>query len=237
MDREQNQNKKRVNPMKEKYSEFKQRKADYLAEKKNLDELYKEKTKTLNIIAAFEQDLAEQARQAHNKLKECNFITADEYIALKQNETGNKARIEYYKAYLEELEDKIYHKKETLFTMRKKAEHFRQEMLTQEFLTLFDTFTTEQKDVLNRLYLLLKYSGMAQPNISIDGYKGTIEFATKTLLFEKIASIINSDMKLDESLLLPHFIEASELKTPAQKHIESYSKDKKGFEKLIENLI
>ncbi|MFZ7156713.1 hypothetical protein ACLS0M_08385 [Avibacterium avium] len=217
-------------------TEFQQHKTKYLAEKQALDNLLKEKSKTQNIIAALQQDLIEQANNAENKLEKENFISADDYVALKQAETGIKTRIEYYQAYLEEIDAKIYQQKERLFNEYQQILQMREKSLLAEFNALFEHFLNEQKDTLTRLYSLLKYSGVAQPNPLDDSYKGTLEYAVKQMLLKKIEKGINSEIPLDNEWELPLFVNRDELKTPTQKHKESFSKEKTGFQKLINNL-
>ncbi|MFZ7108561.1 hypothetical protein [Avibacterium avium] len=219
-------------------TEFQQHKTKYLAEKQALDNLLKEKSKTQNIIAALQQDLIEQANNAENKLEKENFISADDYVALKQAETGIKTRIEYYQAYLEEIEAKIYQQKETLFTTYQQILQIREKALFAEFNALFEHFLNEQKDTLTRLYSLLKYSGVAQPNPLDDSYKGTLEYAVKQMLLKKIEKGINSEIPLDNEWELPLFVNRDELKTLAQKEKDSKEQatTKKGFQKLIDNL-
>ncbi|UXN37027.1 hypothetical protein N8E87_00550 [Avibacterium paragallinarum] len=218
--------------------EFQQHKTRYLAEKQALDNLLKEKSKTQNIIAALQQDLIEQANNAENKLEKENFISADDYVALKQAETGIKTRIEYYQAYLEEIDAKIYQQKERLFNEYQQILQIREKALFAEFNALFEHFSTEQKDTLNRLYLLLKYSGKVTANSFDDSYKGTLEYAVKERLLHKIECGINSEIPLDNEWELPLFVNRDELKTLAQKEKESKEQatTKTGFKKLIDNL-
>ncbi|MFU2060103.1 hypothetical protein ACLSZY_10900, partial [Avibacterium volantium] len=187
-------------------TEFQQHKTKYLAEKQALDNLLKEKSKTQNIIAALQQDLIEQANNAENKLEKENFISADDYVALKQAETGIKTRIEYYQAYLEEIDAKIYQQKEHLFNEYQQILQMREKSLLAEFNALFENFLNEQKDTLTRLYSLLKYSGVAQPNPLDDSYKGTLEYAVKQMLLNKIEKGINSEIPLDNEWELPIFV-------------------------------
>lgn len=216
--------------MEEQITQFQQQKKHYLSLKTTLDNYLKEEEKTKNIILALKQDLIEQANNAKNNLQEQNFLSADDYVALKQTETGIHTRIEYYQAYLEELDEKIYQQKEILFNEYHRILKIRNEIFNSEFNALFNTFSTEQKEILDRLYMLLKHSG----KIDNDDSENSIEHLTKKSLATKLMTNINTDCQLEQEWLIPRFIQYYEIKTPAQK--EKQKTENKGFQKLIDNL-
>lgn len=216
---------------------FYQQKEQYLKEKQVLDNLLKEKVKTLNIIAALQQDLEEQVNKAVQKLAtENTLFSSDEYVSLKQEETGIKARIEYYNAYLEELDKQIYQEKENLYGQLNKVTKARQKYFLAKFNELFATFSETEKETLSKLYIFIKYSGKVAADSYIDGYKGTLEYAAKDYLLESISRLIDTEIPLDEEFNLPIFVNSSELKTPSQKHLENFNEEEKGFKKLINQL-
>ncbi|OBX08523.1 hypothetical protein QV08_04785 [Gallibacterium salpingitidis] len=223
--------------MTEQPNEFNTKKQHYLTEKQVLDDLIKEKEKIINIIAALEQDLIEQATATKEKLNVDNFLSADDYVALKQVESGIKTRIEYYNAYKEEIETKIYQQKEALYIEFSHLSAIRKNKLSNEFQSLLDSFSIKQKDILSKLYLLLKASGKITANSELDGYKGSLEYAVKEYLSQHLMSLIDTEMTLEDEFTLPIFIHRTELKTAAQRHLENIEKPISGFQKLIKNTI
>lgn len=216
--------------------EFESKKQQYLSEKHVLDNLIKEKEKIKNIIQALKQEFTEQANKAKAKIGQSSFLSADEYVALKQEETGIKTRIEYYNAYLEELEAKIYQQKEVLYSYLSQATESRKALFFTEFKALLNTFSEVEKETLNKLYFFIKYSGKVTANNLIDGYKGSLEYASKKYLATHILDLLNDEIVLDDKFSLPIFVHSSELKTSAQKHLEQFNTKKTGFEKLADTL-
>ena len=83
---------------------FQQQRKGYLNREKEVLELTAEKQQTESTFSAFKNELAELIANAQTKLTAAESLTADDYVALKNADSGLKARIEYYQALNEEID-------------------------------------------------------------------------------------------------------------------------------------
>lgn len=104
---------------------FQQQKAGYLALEKELNELQAEKRQAENILAALENELNDSLQRAKDKLNLLNSLSADDYVELKNKDTGLTARIEYYQALIEEIDTKLYDKKAQIYQERERLFYIR----------------------------------------------------------------------------------------------------------------
>ncbi len=213
--------------------QFKTEKNEYLALKTQLDELIKEKEKTLNIIEALKNEIAQNAQDAKASL-DMKDLSVDDYINIKQTDTGLKARIDYYSALYEEFDIKIYNKKEELYSKCNKLIKLRENIFHQKANFLIDEFISQNKDKLNEIFTSVYLSGVAIHNYS---YK---EKTNSEYVLDYINRIINkninTNLNADKLFFFNYFINKSEIMTPAQRHKAMYDNKSKGFKNLLENL-
>ncbi|MDP0025779.1 hypothetical protein Q7301_02480 [Glaesserella parasuis] len=91
---------------------FHQKKAEFEQETTKFTALKAEKEKTEKTISAFENELQEAIAKTEKGLIASGEISEDEYIDLRNQTTGLKARIEYQQAKLEDLQEKIHQQAE-----------------------------------------------------------------------------------------------------------------------------
>ena len=77
-----------------------------------------EQAKNSNILDALRKEMSELLDRTKGKLERGETLTADEYVELKQSDTGLKARIEYYEAVAEDFEKLLYDEKVKLFDIQ-----------------------------------------------------------------------------------------------------------------------
>ncbi|WP_032092587.1 hypothetical protein [Necropsobacter rosorum] len=213
--------------------EFQNQKAQYLAEKKALDSLIEERTKTLNIIEALKNEIKQNTENARLNLDAKRAFSVDDFIEFKQANTELNARSEYYLALIEELDIKIYNKKEEIYFQRIKLNELRGNIFKQQTEILLTEFISQNKDKLTEIYQKIIFGNIVEGNSFIGGYKGSLEYAAKEYISNKILSGIQTNLPIDDIYSLPTFVKKDEIKTPTQKHKESFNHNPKGFEKLF----
>lgn len=213
--------------------EFQNQKAQYLAEKKALDSLIEERTKTLNIIEALKNEIKQNTENARLNLDAKRAFSVDDFIEFKQANTELNARSEYYLALIEELDIKIYNKKEEIYFQRIKLNELRGNIFKQQTEILLTEFISQNKDKLTEIYQKIIFGNIVEGNSFIDGYKGSLEYAAKEYISNKILSGIQNHLPINDIYSLPTFVKKDEIKTPTQKHKESFNHNPKGFEKLF----
>ncbi len=220
-----------INPQ---LTEFTQQKNIYLQEKQKLDDLTTEKQKTENVIQALHNEIEELMQKSKESITQQNDLSMETFIELKQENAGLKARLEYYQAFIEELDGKIYEQKEKLFSIHKKLQFMRSEMIYPQAVAELDQLIAENKEKLGKIYRYFVLSG----KFDVDPFYTdlTAEDKTKDFITKQIKQAINTDFTIDEQYSIPRFIHQDEIKSPIKKHQESFDNTPKGFQKLINNL-
>ncbi|MDH3001778.1 hypothetical protein NMW79_03310 [Pasteurella multocida] len=220
-----------INPQ---LTEFTQQKNIYLQEKQKLDDLITEKQKTENVIQALHNEIEELMQKSKESITQQDGLSMETFIELKQENAGLKARLEYYQAFIEELDCKIYEQKEKLFSIHKELQFMRSEMIYPQAVAELDQLMAENKEKLSKIYRYFVLSG----KFDVDPFYTdlTAEDKTKDFITKQIKQAINTDFTIDEKYSIPCFIHQDEIKSPIKKHQESFDNSPKGFQKLINNL-
>ncbi|MDO5055144.1 MAG: hypothetical protein Q4D86_07480 [Pasteurella oralis] len=215
-------------------TEFTNQKNVYLQEKQSLDDLMAEKQKTESVIQALHNEIEELMQKSKESITQQNGLSVETFIELKQENTGLKARLEYYQAFIEELDGKIYEQKEKLFSIHKKLQFMRSEMIYPQAVAELDQLMAENKEKLSKIYRYFVLSG----KFDVDRFYTdlTAEDKIKDFITKQIKQAINTDFTIDEQYSIPRFIHQDEIKSPMKKHQESFDNTPKGFQKLINNL-
>lgn len=219
-------------------TEFLQKKTDYLAKEKQLNALDAEKTKAESMKCALELELDEIIAKTKEALSASKILTADEYAELKTADFNVKAKIEYYQAVSEELEEKIYILKESLHDERNKVLLARRLLCSEIFKEKFKLFSEEQQGAINELFSFIRYSDLksnpyetrSSEELAINAFKS------------HLVKLINTDEELPNEFYFKNLTPNFEPKTPMRRHRERVEKEQgiiksKGFEKLINSLI
>lgn len=195
-----------------------------------------EQEKNSKLLEAFREEANELISRTKIKMENGETLTADEYVELKNADTGLKARIEYHEAVGNDLNNEIYLLKESLFILQQKMNVVRSEITEQIATQKLDKFISDNQTLLGELFSLLYYTGKFKPNeISFEEESDLIINHLK----QKIGSAIPQNYNIEESLktkspLLLDF----KLKTPTAKHREQFSQtENKGLNELLSAMV
>ncbi|WP_426876821.1 hypothetical protein [Glaesserella parasuis] len=216
---------------------FHQKKAEFEQETAKFTVLKAEKEKTEKTISAFENELQEAIAKTEKGLIASGEISEDEYIDLRNQTTGLKARIEYQQAKLEDLQEKIHQQADVIRSKRYEVVYARQAIFAQNIDADFEKWLEENKSVLNDFFARFYYSGKfsATGNSLHENYISVEEYVKKHII-SKIASSISENYQIDEKLHIPDPTRNFTFKTPGQIHKEKFNGTPKGFNKLLNNL-
>lgn len=170
---------------------------------------------------ALQYELQQNKAKSKEHLTAVNTLSLDEYLTLKQEDTGFKARIDYYTAVLEDLDEKYYQIKVELYKERTQLYQLRAEIFKQLINPLCDEIIEKIKPEMSDLYTYLALSGDKEP-------VNTIKL--------KIAQAIDTDKPIDEFYKFRNLTGSFEPKRPTQLHAESFNQQAKGFERLFNNI-
>lgn len=191
-----------------------------------------EQEKISKLLKAFREEANELISRTKTKMENGETLTVDEYVEFKHADSGLKARIEYYEAVGNDLNNEIYLLKESLFILQRDMKAVRSEITEKIATQKLDKFISDNQTLLGELFSLLYYSEKFKPNeLSFEEESDLIINHLK----QKIGSAIPKNYNIEESLntsssLLLDF----ELKTPIKKHREKFTSTKnKGLNELL----
>ncbi|WP_439287091.1 hypothetical protein [Lonepinella sp. BR2357] len=209
-------------------AEFQQKKADYLAKESKLKGLESEKAKAEEMKAALENELQEIANKTQTAINADKFLTADQYAEMKSADFNLKAKIDYYQALIEELDERLYVLKAELFRERYDILPYRKDIFLIEVKPLIEQFKKNNADLLSDIYTLLINGGYSQ-NSTIQEINDIVESIINT------DKAINSEYEVDN--LIGDFRPQPTLRHQ-QKTLEEMGRaEPRGFKRLIKNLL
>lgn len=216
---------------------FHQKKAEFEQETAKFTALKAEKEKTEKTISAFQNELKEAIAKTEKGLIASGEISEEEYIDLRNQTTGLKARIEYQQAKLEDLQEKIHQQAEVTQAKQNEAIRARNAVFSQHAKENFQKWLAENKATLNKFFTDFYYSGIfiSQEN----HWKGIFSSSEEQIIeymMNNIKEIIPYICPIAPNLFINSPLSESDVRTPMQKHKESFDKAPKGFEKLLGNL-
>lgn len=212
-------------------------KGDFHAQETAVEARQKEQTKNANILEALKQELSELLQRTQSKLERGETLTADEYVELKQSDTGLKARIEYYEALAEDLENLVYNERKKLLDIQRKTIVIRSELTEkiaeQKFIDFFKKNGAELQEIFNLFCITGNYGGYTK---EFDYFEPTSK-AVKDHLRTLLDKVLTSNYNIPEDLsVFSIYLENFEEIRPTLKHKESFNKKEKGLNALIKNL-
>lgn len=195
-----------------------------------------ELNKAKNILEALENEKAEFVTRQREKLAEVGTLSADEYVEIKNKNSGLQARIEYYQALIVDLDSKLYDEQEKLSNQQKELKAIREKIVSHNAEELFEQFIQQNKETLGKLYCLLAYSGEFKPNRNLTDE--TEEQMILRHLTQRISDHIETNHLLDKDFsLYSEQLAGFTAKSPTALHREKFESQKPtGLIELINNL-
>lgn len=214
---------------------FNEQKAKFHEQEKVVNNAKAELNKAEAILDALKNEREQFISRQKAKLADIGTISADEYVELKNKDSGLQARIEYYQALIVDLEKLVEQEQEKLYSMQTELKHIRGIILKNSAEELFNSLLQENKDKFSLLYTYLANTGEFEFNPHVS--EKTKEEQVLHYMSEKILKNIAKDKPLDDELniksdALANFVH----KTPAQQHKAKFNTEKVGIASLIHNL-
>lgn len=214
---------------------FNEQKAKFHEQEKVVNNAKAELNKAEAILEALKNEREQFISRQKAKLADIGTISADEYVELKNKDSGLQARIEYYQALIVDLEKQLEQEQEKLYSMQTELKRIRGAILKNNSDELFNSLLQENKEKFSLLYTYLANSGEFEFNPYVS--EKTKEEQVLHYISEKILKNIAKDKPLDDELniksdALANFVH----KTPAQQHKAKLNTEKVGIASLIHNL-
>lgn len=213
--------------------EFILHKKEYLKTYETLQKMESEKVKYLAVISALEQEEIELEQKLKSKKDNYDNFSIDFFIEIKKEKAELDARLEFNRAYLEEIELKILEIKTNLYNKYQAIHSMRGDFLYSYAKSLLDNLLEQHKDAFSEIFKCLQLSGRITPPINSEN---TIEEQVKIFMGKELGKSINTDFKINDDFLIPVFVKQYETLTPTKAHALEHSKEKKGFAKLFNKL-
>lgn len=201
---------------------------------KSVQPVIDEYRKAKAILEALQNEKEEYIARQKEKLASTGEMTADEYVELRNKETGLNARIEYYTALLVDLDEKLYQSQEKLHDLQRDLKFIRSGILFDKANELLQEIIEREKEHLSDLFTLLHLSDKMEPHpASNETEKDKILSFIKSSIIQQI----NTDKPLDtEYSVHSEQLKGFVWKSPARKHREKFEPKKTGLEQLLNNL-
>lgn len=201
-------------------------KGDFHAQETAVEARQKEQTKNANILEALKQELSELLQRTQGKLERGETLTADEYVELKQSDTGLKARIEYYEALAEDLENLAYNERKKLFDIQQQLIEIRSEICDLQASKRIKAFNDKNAKELAEIFALLFLTGKytAPPDAEMTDQEATLlhlEKAIGDFIYISYRKFMPEKLKLYS----PH-LNGFQPKRPTQIHLEQFEAQK-----------
>lgn len=215
--------------------QFNEQKAKFHEQEEAVLAVQTELNKAKNILEALKNEKAEFVARQKEILADNGTLSADEYVELKNKNSGLEARVEYYQALIVDLENKLYSEQDALLGQQWKLKQIRGKILSNKAEVLFNEFIQQNKDTLAEIYSCLLHTGEFKQNRNFTEL--TEEQAIIKYLKQKIAAQIKTDFPLDNELKLYSAQLANfKPKMPTALHKEKFLAPKTGLAELINNL-
>lgn len=214
---------------------FNEQKAKFHEQENAVLAVQTELNKAKNILEALENEKAEFVTRQKEKLAEVGTLSADEYVEIKNKNSGLQARIEYYQALIVDLDSKLYDEQEKLSNQQKELKAIREKIVSHNAEELFEQFIQQNKETLGKLYCLLAYSGEFKPDRNLTDE--TKEQMIIRHLTQRISGHIETNHLLDDELsIYSEQLAGFTAKSPTVLHREKFEAKPAGLTELINNL-
>lgn len=212
------------------FSEFNEKKAALIALSDELGMLERKQAKNTATISAVRTEFETEIAKIKAKFDEKSELTLDDYAETQKLKAELKARVDFFTAIDEELESKLYEKREETYKAKKELILFRKSLYRFFAESLLDEFIEQNKAKIALFKGLFVQSSEYDPLTGKDGHD---EFN------DVLARKFNLEPIMPEELKLPplELADSWTPKTPSQKHIERFQpQTEKGFKRLLTDI-
>ncbi len=211
--------------------EFNSQKTALITLNGELKELEGKQIKNNAILSAIEGEFESELAGIKAKFEQAQELTIDDYTETQKLKAELKSRIDFFNAVNEELEEKIYLKREQIFTAHKCLHEMRKQLFMFYGETLIDEFIQQHQEQIKLFKtLIVTYAGYNEKTGKED------EGKFNELLKEKLAIF---DIEIPSEFTLPALALPTDWKpkSPMQKHTDSFLPlQEKGFKRLLNNI-
>lgn len=217
-------------------TEFEAQKSELIKSNDELAELERKKAKNNATLTAVNNEFGEKMKNIYAKFDKENELSIDDFTETQKLKAELKARIDFFTAAGEELDEKIYLLSEKIYFSKLALKDARNRTISFLGYALLDEFIEQNKVKIELFKGLIIYGvdttyDRFSPNDASNPH-AIFERAIK----EKFALL---DNPLSDEFKMPELVLNSSWKpkTPTQKHLESFQpKENKGFKRLLNEM-
>ena len=187
---------------------------------RELAALHMQQAKNNATIAAVKSEYEQEAAAIKVKFEQSHELALDDYTLIQKAKAELKARLDFFTATGEELEEKIYQKSEQVFTAKAQLLETRKHLIFSYGEALANEFIQQHIEQITLFRSLAEKDGKDVFN---------------EMLIKKLSGFDNS---LPDEFKLPtlNLQQDWKPKTPTQKHVDSFKPQAdKGFKRLLNN--
>ncbi len=197
---------------------------------RELAALHMQQAKNTATIAAVKSEYEQEAAAIKVKFEQSHELALDDYTLIQRAKAELKARLDFFTATGEELEEKIYQKSEQVFTAKAQLLTTRKHLIFSYGEALANEFIQQHIEQIT-LFRSLIVNGIEYDPITEKDGKDVFN----EMLIKKLSGFDNS---LPDEFKLPtlNLQQDWKPKTPTQKHVDSFKpQSDKGFKRLLNN--
>ena len=197
---------------------------------RELAALHMQQAKNNATIAAVKSEYEQEAAAIKVKFEQSHELALDDYTLIQKAKAELKARLDFFTATGEELEEKIYQKSEQVFTAKAQLLETRKHLIFSYGEALANEFIQQHIEQIT-LFRSLIVNGIEYDPIAEKDGKDVFN----EMLIKKLSGFDNS---LPDEFKLPtlNLQQDWKPKTPTQKHVDSFKPQAdKGFKLLLNN--
>ena len=197
---------------------------------RELAALHMQQAKNTATIAAVKSEYEQEAAAIKVKFEQSHELALDDYTLIQRAKAELKARLDFFTATGEELEEKIYQKSEQVFTAKAQLLTTRKHLIFSYGEALANEFIQQHIEQIT-LFRSLIVNGIEYDPITEKDGKDVFN----EILIKKLSDFDNS---LPDEFKLPtlNLQQDWKPKTPTQKHVDSFKpRSDKGFKRLLNN--
>ncbi|MBN6075908.1 hypothetical protein HYE60_11800 [Aggregatibacter actinomycetemcomitans] len=211
--------------------EFDTQKAALISLNSELKELEGKQVKNNATLSAVKGEFESELAGIKAKFEQSHELTIDDYTETQKLKAEFKSRIEFFNAIDEELEEKIYLKREQIFTAHKRLDEMRKQLFMFYGEALIDEFIQQHQEQIKLFKtLIVTYADYNEKT----GKKDESKF--NKLLTEKLAKF-DIEVPAEFTLPVPALPTDWKPKSPMQKHTDGFlPQQEKGFKRLLNNI-
>lgn len=209
------------------FDEFNQKKADLIALDDELKNLESKQAKNAATLTAVRNEFDVEIGKIKAKFDEQSELTLDDYSETQKLKAELKSRVDFFNAVGEELESKIYFKREEVYRAKTALFEFRKTLYQFTALCLMDEFIEQNKAK------IALFKGLFVQSVDYDPLTGK---SGHDVFNELLPRKFNLEPRTPEEMKMPALTLAFDWKpkTLTQKHFESYQPQKEsGFKRLL----